>query len=195
MGITMTPDQRILTTASTAAVSRRDFLRLGAGAAAGLLCPAALASLNAGPQRSLAFYNTHTGESLETVYWAAGEYLEDGLREINTVLRDHRADETWPMDRNLLDLLTALQAEVNCHNPFHVISGYRSPATNARLRGKSSGVARRSYHMQGKAIDIRLPGCAHADLHKAALSLKAGGVGSYAASNFIHVDVGPVRRW
>lgn len=195
MGITMTPDQRILTTASTAAVSRRDFLRLGAGAAAGLLCPAALASLNTGPQRSLAFYNTHTGESLETVYWAAGEYLEDGLREINTVLRDHRADETWPMDRNLLDLLTALQAEVNCHNPFHVISGYRSPATNARLRGKSSGVARRSYHMQGKAIDIRLPGCAHADLHKAALSLKAGGVGSYAASNFIHVDVGPVRRW
>ncbi|MFV1972466.1 MAG: DUF882 domain-containing protein [Thiohalobacterales bacterium] len=195
MGITMTPDQRILTTASTAAVSRRDFLRLGAGAAAGLLCPAALASLNAGPQRSLAFYNTHTGESLETVYWAAGEYLEDGLREINTVLRDHRADETWPMDRNLLDLLTALQAEVNCHNPFHVISGYRSPATNARLRGKSSGVARRSYHMQGKAIDLRLPGCALADLHKAALSLKAGGVGSYAASDFIHVDVGPVRRW
>ncbi len=195
MGITMTPDQRILTTAATAAVSRRDFLRLGAGVAAGLLCPAALASLNAGPQRSLAFYNTHTGESLETVYWAAGEYLEDGLREINTVLRDHRADETWPMDRNLLDLLTALQAEVNCHNPFHVISGYRSPATNARLRGKSSGVARRSYHMQGKAIDLRLPGCALADLHKAALSLKAGGVGSYAASNFIHVDVGPVRRW
>lgn len=195
MGIITTPASRLPATTSTASVSRRDFLRLGTGLAVGLLCPAAAASLRVQPERSLAFYNTHTGESLQTVYWAAGEYLEDGLREINTVLRDHRADETYPMDRNLLDLLTALQAEVDCRNAYHVISGYRSPATNASLRGKSSGVARRSYHMQGKAIDIRLSGCALADLHKAALDLKAGGVGSYAASDFIHVDVGPVRRW
>jgi uncharacterized protein YcbK (DUF882 family) len=195
MGIITTPENRLPAVASTETVSRRDFLRLGSGVAAGLLCPAAVASLRVQPERSLAFYNTHTGESLQTVYWAAGEYLEDGLREINSVLRDHRADETYPIDRNLLDLLTALQAEVSCRNAFHVISGYRSPATNASLRGKSSGVARRSYHMQGKAIDIRLPGCALADLHKAALALKAGGVGSYAASDFIHVDVGPVRRW
>jgi uncharacterized protein YcbK (DUF882 family) len=195
MGIITTPENRLPAVASTETVSRRDFLRLGSGVAAGLLCPAAVASLRVQPERSLAFYNTHTGESLQTVYWVAGEYLEDGLREINSVLRDHRADETYPIDRNLLDLLTALQAEVSCRNAFHVISGYRSPATNASLRGKSSGVARRSYHMQGKAIDIRLPGCALADLHKAALALKAGGVGSYAASDFIHVDVGPVRRW
>lgn len=195
MGIITTPASRLPAATSTAGVSRRDFLRLGTGLAVGLLCPAAVASLRVQPERSLAFYNTHTGESLQTVYWAAGEYLEDGLREINTVLRDHRADETYPMDRNLLDLLTALQAEVDCRNAYHVISGYRSPTTNASLRGKSSGVARRSYHMQGKAIDIRLPGCALADLHKAAVALKAGGVGSYAASDFIHVDVGPVRRW
>jgi uncharacterized protein YcbK (DUF882 family) len=195
MGIITTPENRLPAVASTETVSRRDFLRLGSGVAAGLLCPAAVASLRVQPERSLAFYNTHTGESLQTVYWVAGEYLEDGLREINSVLRDHRADETYPIDRNLLDLLTALQAEVSCRNAFHVISGYRSPATNASLRGKSSGVARRSYHMQGKAIDIRLPGCALVDLHKAALALKAGGVGSYAASDFIHVDVGPVRRW
>ena len=195
MGIIATPENRLPAVVSTETISRRDFLRLGSGVAAGFLCPVALASLRLQPERSLAFYNTHTGESLQTVYWAAGEYLEDGLREINTVLRDHRADETYPMDRNLLDLLTALQAEVNCRDAFHVISGYRSPVTNASLRGKSSGVARRSYHMQGKAIDIRLPGCALANLHKAALSLKAGGVGSYAASDFIHVDVGPVRRW
>ena len=195
MGIITTPENRLPAVASTETVSRRDFLRLGTGVAAGLLCPAALASMRAQPERSLAFYNTHTGESSLTVYWAAGEYLEDGLREINTVLRDHRADETYPIDRNLLDLLTALQAEVGCRNAFHVISGYRSPATNASLRGKSSGVARRSYHMQGKAIDIRLPGCVLADLHRAALDLKAGGVGSYAAADFIHVDVGAVRRW
>ncbi len=195
MAMIMTTDQRVAGTGSAGAISRRDFLRLGAGAAAGLLSPVALASLGDRPERSLAFYNTHTGESLEAVYWAAGNYLEEGLQQINTILRDHRADETWPMDRNLLDLLTALQGEVDCRNPFHVISGYRSPATNARLRGKSSGVARRSYHMQGKAIDIRLPGCDLADLHRAALSLKAGGVGRYAASDFIHVDVGPVRSW
>jgi len=195
MGIITTPENRLPAATCTDGVSRRDFLRLGTGVAAGLLCPAAVASVRVQPERSLAFYNTHTGESLQTVYWAAGEYLEDGLREINSVLRDHRADEIYPMDRNLLDLLTALQAEVNCRDAFHVISGYRSPVTNASLRGKSSGVARRSYHMQGKAIDIRLPGCALANLHKAALSLKAGGVGSYAASDFIHVDVGPVRRW
>jgi uncharacterized protein YcbK (DUF882 family) len=195
MGIITTPEHRLPATASTGAVSRRDFLRLGTGIAAGLLCSSAVASLGAQPERTLAFYNTHTGESLQTVYWAAGKYLEDSLQEINGILRDHRANEIYPMDRNLLDLLTALQAEVNCRNAFHVISGYRSPATNASLRGKSSGVARRSYHMQGKAIDIRLPGCALADLHKAALSLKGGGVGSYAASDFIHVDVGPVRRW
>jgi uncharacterized protein YcbK (DUF882 family) len=176
-------------------LNRRDFLRLGSGVLAGLLCPTAVASRRIQQERSLAFKNTHTGESLQTVYWAVGEYLDSGLQEINTILRDHRADETYPMDRGLLDLLYALQLEVDCHNAFHVISGYRSPTTNATLRNKSSGVARRSYHMQGKAIDIRLPGCELADLHRAALGLKAGGVGSYAASDFIHVDVGPVRRW
>jgi len=176
-------------------LNRRDFLRLGSAVLAGLLCPAAVASRRIEQERSLAFSNTHTGESLRTVYWAGGEYLDSGLQEINTILRDHRADETYPMDRGLLDLLYALQLEVDCHNAFHVISGYRSPATNTRLRNKSSGVARRSYHMQGKAIDIRLPGCELTDLYRAALGLKAGGVGSYAASDFIHVDVGPVRRW
>ena len=175
--------------------SRRDFLRLGGGVLAGLLCPAAVASRRIQPERSLAFYNTHTAESLQTVYWADGAYLDGGVQEINAILRDHRADEIYPLDRDLLDLLYALQSEVDCHNAFHVISGYRSPVTNASLRNKSSGVARRSYHMQGKAIDIRLPGCDLADLHRAALGLKAGGVGSYAASDFIHVDVGPVRRW
>lgn len=176
-------------------LNRRDFLLLGSGVVAGLLCPKVMASPHSQQERTLAFKNTHTGESLQTVYWAGGAYIDSGLQEINTVLRDHRADEAYPMDRGLLDLLYALQAEVDCHNAYHVISGYRSPMTNARLRNKSSGVARRSYHMQGKAIDIRLPGCALTDLHRAALGLKAGGVGIYAASDFIHVDVGPVRRW
>jgi uncharacterized protein YcbK (DUF882 family) len=182
-------------TESIRELTRRDFLLLGTGIVAGFLTPKVFASPHAQQERSLAFRNTHTGESLQAVYWAEGEYIKSGLQEINTVLRDHRSDEIYPMDRGLLDLLYALQREVDCQNPYHVISGYRSPATNARLRSKSSGVARRSYHMQGKAIDIRLPGCALTDLHHAALGLKAGGVGIYAASDFIHVDVGPVRRW
>jgi len=195
MGIITTPASRLPAATSTAGVSRRDFLRLGTGLAVGFLCPAAVASLRVQPERSLAFYNTHTGESLQTVYWAAGEYLEDGLREINSVLRDHRADETYPMDRNLLDLLTALQAEVSCRNAFHVISGYRSPATNEMLNKHSSGVAKRSYHMLGQAIDVRMPGFDTRQLHKAARSLKGGGVGYYSSSDFVHLDVGRVRYW
>jgi len=117
------------------------------------------------------------------------------LRDINTVLRDHRSGDVYPIDTDLLDLLFALQATVGSRKAYEVISGYRSPATNASLRNTSSGVAKRSYHMQGKAIDIRLPGCDLEQLHTAALSIKAGGVGYYPGSDFIHVDVGPLRSW
>lgn len=178
-------------------LNRRDFLRLGSGIAAALLLPEAMARTTPAmpPERTLAFYNTHTSESLKTVYWAEGAYQKEGLQEINNILRDHRADEVYPIDRDLLDLLFVLRSRLNSRKSFHIISGYRSPATNAILRKQSSGVAKRSYHMQGKAIDIRLPGCELTKLHKAALAMQAGGVGSYPASDFIHVDVGPVRRW
>lgn len=177
--------------------SRRNFLCLGSGLVAAFLLPDAIAKSTPAlpPERSLAFYNTHTGESLKTVYWADGDYLMQGMGEINSILRDHRANETHPIDRDLLDLLFVLRSRVNGNSPFHVISGYRSPATNASLRKNSTGVAKRSYHMLGKAIDIRMPGCDLTRLHKAALALHAGGVGSYPSSDFIHVDVGPVRRW
>ena len=144
----MRPEIKRRSDDSTASLmGRRNFLCLGGGVLAGLLCPTALAARHTRPERSLAFYNTHTGESLRAVYWADGEYIDSSLQEINTILRDHRADEIYPMDRGLLDLLYALQSEVDCHKPLHVISGYRSPATNAKLRTRSSGVARRSYHM------------------------------------------------
>ncbi len=189
------PDTRKPYPAGPAFPGRRDFLRLGTGIAAALLCPVSLASVHNRLERGLALYNTHTGESLRTVYWAEGKYQKDALQEINVILRDHRTGDIHPIDRSLLDLLTVLQSRVGNRNTYQVISGYRSPATNASLRSKSTGVAKHSYHMQGMAIDIRLPGCELADLHKAALSLHAGGVGCYTASNFIHVDVGPVRRW
>ncbi|MGD8630677.1 MAG: DUF882 domain-containing protein [Gammaproteobacteria bacterium] len=175
--------------------TRRGFIRNGAGLAAGLLIMP-LASLASSQQvRKLSFHNTHTGENASAVYWAEGDYLADGKQEIDEILRDHRTDEIYPIDTDLLDLLYLLRAEVQGQRAFEIISGYRSPATNAALRKNSSGVAKRSYHMQGKAIDIRLPGCELKKLHKAAMAMRAGGVGYYPGSDFIHVDVGPYRSW
>ena len=178
------------------ACSRREFLRVGSGFAASLMLPTAgLAKAASHRERSLNFYNTHTDERLKTCYWAEDEYLPEGLQEINTILRDHRTGDIRDMDRGLLDLLYLLQTKVESKQTFQIISGYRSPKTNAMLNKKSSGVAKRSYHMRGMAVDIRLNGCDLKQLHKAALSLKAGGVGYYSSSDFIHVDVGRVRRW
>ena len=178
------------------ACSRREFLRVGSGFAASLMLPTAgLAKAASHRERSLNFYNTHTDERLKTCYWAEDEYLPEGLQEINTILRDHRTGDIHDMDRGLLDLLYLLQTKVESKQTFQIISGYRSPRTNAMLNKKSSGVAKRSYHMRGMAIDIRLIGCDLKQLHKAALSLKAGGVGYYPSPDFIHVDVGRVRRW
>ena len=180
---------------SSAILNRRDFLRLGAGATATLLTAPVFAKISRQQERSLSFYHTHTGETTSTVYWAEGDYLESGLQDINTILRDHRSGEIYTMDSRLLDLLYVLQSQVDSTETYQIISGYRSPATNASLRKKGSGVAKRSYHMQGKAIDVRLPGCELKQLRSAALGLKSGGVGYYPGSDFIHVDVGPVRHW
>jgi uncharacterized protein YcbK (DUF882 family) len=177
------------------AVGRRDFLRMGAATAATLLVSPVLANPASSTERLLGFQNTHTGESVSAVYWAEGEYVMNGLEEINGVLRDHRTDEIHPMSTELLDLLFLLQSKAGSRQAYQVISGYRSPATNQALRSKSSGVARRSYHMQGKAIDIRMPGYDTKQLHRAALAMKLGGVGYYPGSDFIHVDVGPSRSW
>ena len=179
-----------------AVCSRRQFLRAGSGIAASLLLPATgFARAASHRERTLSFYNTHTDERLKTCYWAEGDYLPEGLQEINTILRDHRTGDIHDMDRDLVDLLYLLQNQVESKQTFQIISGYRSPKTNAMLNKKSSGVAKRSYHMQGMAIDIRLNGCDLKQLHKAAVSLKAGGVGYYPSPDFIHVDVGRVRQW
>jgi uncharacterized protein YcbK (DUF882 family) len=162
-----------------------------------MAAPGAIASIASAPvrDRELSLYNTHTGEKLSATYWSEGKYLADGLDEINWLLRDHRAGVANPIDPKLLDLLHQLQASTGHHGEFHIISGYRSPATNRMLRNKSSGVAKRSYHMQGKAIDVRLPGFDTAQLRKAAIAMKAGGVGYYSSSDFVHLDTGRVRYW
>lgn len=174
---------------------RRQVLRLGVAGLAGALSTPALARLRPAGERDLAFYNLHTEEKLHTTYWAGGEWNPDGLREIDTILRDFRTGEITTVDRDLLDVLYRLSRNVGARQPFHVISGYRSPKTNATLASQSNGVAKRSLHMRGKAIDVRLPGIPLAELRRAAVAMKAGGVGYYPKSDFIHIDTGRVRYW
>jgi uncharacterized protein YcbK (DUF882 family) len=145
--------------------------------------------------RKVALHNLHTGESLQAIYWEEGRYVPDALAAVNKVLRDFRTGDQHPMDPGLLDLLDTLHVKVESRSPFQVISGYRSPRTNAMLHEHSDGVASKSLHMQGMAMDIRLDGVALDHLHKAALDVGRGGVGYYPTSNFVHVDVGRVRRW
>ncbi len=175
--------------------SRRLFLKSIAGVTASLSAVPAWAKLQHTQVRTLSFKNLHTGETLRSTYWAEGEYLRDELILVDRVLRDHRTDEVIDMDTKLIDTLYVMQQLVKVPGTFHVISGYRSPASNEQLRAGNNGVAKHSFHMQGRAIDISLPGCELKNLRNAVLSMQAGGVGYYPKSNFIHVDTGKVRHW
>ncbi len=186
---------------NTLIVSRRRALRLGLGAAIGsIFGPMAHAAVSAVPAvsaepRRLSFDNLHTGERLHAAYWMDGRYDQTACRRVDWVLRDHRAGVAAPIATDLLDLLHAIRTRLATDAPFQIISGYRSPNTNAHLASAGSGVASNSLHMQGLAIDIRVPGCALAHLRDTAKTLKAGGVGYYPKSNFVHIDVGRVRYW
>jgi uncharacterized protein YcbK (DUF882 family) len=186
-------------------LSRRSFLSFGAIAAAGALVPAR-AFAGAAPaaarglalERELSFFHTHTGERLSTAYCTGGEYIAPALKDVNHLLRDFRVNQVKPIDPGLLDLLFELNDKLGTDQPFHVISGYRSPETNVKLQergGAQSGVATHSLHMDGKAIDIRVPGIKLAHLRDSAKALKRGGVGFYPGSDFVHVDTGRVRYW
>lgn len=177
---------------------RRELLRQGLAAALVLASPGIVCAAQAprsGEPAELSFYNTHTSERLELVYRDANGYLPDAMAAVAHLLRDHRNDEIKPIDPALLDQLHRIGAALGTAQPFHVISGYRSPETNARLAAASNGVARHSMHLEGRAIDIRLPGRPLAQLHRAALALRAGGVGAYPSSDFVHLDTGRVRTW
>lgn len=179
-------------------VGRRRFLRLGMLAGAASLMPLSAwagVARDLAPQRELAIYNTHTGEQLKAVYCENGKYVPDAVAEISRVLRDHRNNEICAMDARLLDLLHDISGKIEARQPLHIISGYRSPQTNARLAARSRKVAKHSLHMQGMAVDIRVPGRDLAQLRKVAVALKGGGVGYYPKSDFVHVDVGRVRYW
>ena len=150
---------------------------------------------DAGAARVLRFEHLHTGEKLCVEYFDAGRYRPDALSSVNQLLRDFRTGEVAAIDAALLDQLHDLSGMTASRQPFQIISGYRSPATNQMLRERSSGVAGGSLHMRGQAIDIRLADVPLATLRSAALALRAGGVGYYPASDFVHVDTGRVRAW
>lgn len=145
--------------------------------------------------RTLSFYHTHTGERLRLTYAEKGEHIPEALDEITHFLRDFRTGDHHPIDPSLLDVLHQLRVQAGDRGTYEIISAFRSPRTNEMLRNNSNGVAQRSLHMEGRAIDVRLRGVPTAKLRDMALNLKAGGVGYYARSDFIHVDTGRVRFW
>lgn len=163
--------------------------------AAGLRPASAAAPAAPGGTRTLVLHNTHTAETVRTAYCRDGAWCSDGLAAIEHVLRDHRTGDAHPIDRNLLDLLHDVAARCDRDPEFEVISGYRSPRTNAALHARSSGVATKSLHMQGRAIDIRLVGYDLRELCDVALGMQRGGVGYYEGSRFVHLDTGRVRTW
>ena len=146
--------------------------------------------------RNLAMDHTHTREKIELIYAVGSDYVPRALTDLNHFLRDHYSGHIGNMDAGLYDIMHEIRTALKVRIPFHIISGYRSPQTNERLRTtRGGGVAKRSLHMDGKAVDIRLPGVPLDELRDAALALKAGGVGYYPGSNFVHVDTGRVRTW
>jgi len=177
-------------------VRRRDLLKLGAGfGLASLALPAWAQGLDAAAPRRAILHNLHTGDRFSEVYFEGGRYLPDALAEANRVMRDWRTGDHRFIDPRLFDALHAIGEKLETRRPFGIISGYRSPRTNAMLHAKSKGVASNSQHTQGKAIDVRVEGVELSHLRKAALAVGAGGVGYYPVSNFVHVDTGRVRQW
>ena len=147
------------------------------------------------PGRMLSFYNTHTHERLIVTYKKDDAYIPEAMAKISHILRDHRTGDIHPIDPKLMDLLYDLLTAVGNHGEVHIISGYRSPKTNHKLRGRSKGVAARSLHMKGKALDFRLPGTDTAILRNTARTMKRGGVGYYRKLDFVQIDTGRVRYW
>ena len=148
-----------------------------------------------GDIRRLTMYSGRTGESIDMIYWIDGEYIRPALDEISYFMRDWRNDQVHDIDPRTIDIMTAAHNLMETNEPYTVLSGYRSPETNAMLRSRSSGVARNSLHMRGEAADLRLTSRSVSQMYQAARACSAGGVGRYSGSGFVHMDCGPVRSW
>ena len=177
-------------------VRRRDLLKFGAAAGiTAIAAPAWAQKFDIWEPRWAVLDNLHTGERFRAVYYANGSYLPDALAEATRVMRDWRTGDQHFIDPTLFDALHAIGGRLETRKPFQIISGYRSPKTNAMLHRRSNGVAEHSQHTIGKAIDLRIEGVELSNLRAAATAISAGGVGYYPVSNFVHVDTGRVRQW
>jgi uncharacterized protein YcbK (DUF882 family) len=180
-------------------LSRRDVMKLGAAGVAALVTPVIMPSVAQAARSqkvwAVSLRQAHASESFSGVYRVGNKYLPDAFERLNYVLRDLRTDDAFPMDPRVIDVLSLLQRGTRVRAPLEVLSGYRSPKTNSMLRKTGEGVARNSFHMYGQAIDVRITGYSTQKLATVARSLRAGGVGYYPRSSFIHVDTGDIRSW
>ena len=191
-------DRTRMSTSANAGFSRRALLGIFAATtitAAPRMSKAFAFNRGAGDIRRLKMYSGRTGERLDAIYWVDGDYIPEVLAEVDQFFRDWRIDRSHRIDTRTLDILAATHNILDVSEPYMLLSGYRSPETNAMLRRRSSGVARNSRHMVGQAADIRLDNRSVSQVARAALACNAGGVGRYSRSNFTHVDCGPVRTW
>ncbi len=182
----------------TGSVTRRGILGAFAAtavAAAPTYSKAAGLLRGSGDIRRIRMYSGRTGERIDMIYWVEGQYLKDAIREVNFFMRDWRTNDVKSIDTRTVDLMAASHRLMECTEPYILISGYRSPKTNAMLRSRSSGVAKNSRHLRGQAADLRLTSRSVTQIARAAAACKAGGVGRYSGSNFVHMDCGPVRSW
>ncbi|MCI5097534.1 MAG: DUF882 domain-containing protein, partial [Rhodobacteraceae bacterium] len=148
-----------------------------------------------GDIRRLRMYSGRTGERIDMIYWIDGDYIKDAVKEINHFMRDWRNDNVKSIDLRTIDIMAAAHNLLDVNEPYMLLSGYRSPQTNAMLRRRSRGVAKNSLHMKGQAADLRLASRSVSQMANAAISCRAGGVGKYYGSNFVHMDCGAVRSW
>ncbi len=187
-----------MTKPSTAGVTRRGLLGIFAAtvvAAAPTYSNAFGFLRGAGDIRRIRMYSGRTGESIDTIYWIEGDYIDEAMREINHFMRDWRDGQATRMDTRTIDIMAAAHNLLDVNEPYMLLSGYRTPHTNAMLRSQSRGVARNSLHMKGQAADLRLSSRTVNQMARAASACAAGGVGKYSRSNFVHMDCGPVRTW
>lgn len=149
----------------------------------------------AGDIRSVRMISPRTGEKLDTIYWIEGEYITDAVKEISLFMRDWRTDEVKAINPNTIDIMAASHNLLDATEPYLMLSGYRTAATNAMLRRRSRRVAKNSRHIKAQAADLRLSSRSVNQIFKAAMACGGGGVGKYTRSNFVHMDCGPVRNW
>ncbi len=187
-----------MTSSTSAGITRRGLLGVFAAttvAAAPTYSNAFGLLRGAGDVRRIRMYSGRTGESIDTIYWIEGEYIPQVMKELNHFMRDWRTDTQVKMDGRTIDIAAASHRLLDVNEPYMLLSGYRSPQTNAMLREHSRGVARNSLHMKGQAADLRLASRSVGQISRAALACSAGGVGKYPRSNFVHMDCGPIRTW